>query len=179
MSQIQELEPAAKLAEGCFLRFFIDHSKPEDSIDHAWTEASYDGKADSDLLEVGAHWHKYHDEYMQVLEGRMSFTLEGKTTVLSAGDPALKLPRGHVHSAICFKGERTTVKERTDPAGDFKQLFFRDLLQSGKPGFWIAMRAFYDGDTYVSLPGNVKIVDQVVSAASIPQLRIEVSDANA
>ncbi len=150
------------------MRFLIDHSKPEDSIDHAWNEATYDGKPDSDLLEAPGHWHKYHDEYMQVLEGRISFTLEGKTCVLSAGDPALKLPRGLVHSFKCFKGERATLKVCTDPAGDFKELFFRDFFQIGKPGFWIAMRAFYDGDTYISLPGNIKIVDQVVGAVSFP-----------
>jgi hypothetical protein len=26
------------------------------------------------------------------------------------------------------------------------------------------MRAFYDGDTYVSLPGNFKVIDQLVRA---------------
>ncbi|MCJ1467877.1 hypothetical protein MMC07_006502 [Pseudocyphellaria aurata] len=39
--------------------------------------------------------------------------------------------------------------------------FFRDLFQAGKPGFLLAMRAFFDGDTYIALPGNVKTIDQV------------------
>lgn len=62
---------------------------------------------------------------MEVLEGRMKFTLDGKEKVLSAGDPTLLIPRGHVHSITSFKGERARFTEKTVPAGDFKALFFQ------------------------------------------------------
>lgn len=41
--------------------------------------------------------------------------------------------------------------------------FFNDLLDNGSPGFLHTLRVFYDGDTYISLPGNFKFVDQIVS----------------
>lgn len=40
------------------MRFFVDHSKPLNSIDHCWHEAFYDGKSDSDILQIFGHWHK-------------------------------------------------------------------------------------------------------------------------
>jgi hypothetical protein len=40
------------------MRFFIDHSQPEESIDSRWTELSYDGLPDSHVLEIPMHWHK-------------------------------------------------------------------------------------------------------------------------
>lgn len=30
------------------------------------------------------------------------------------------------------------------------------------PGFWHLVRSFYDWDTYVALPFNIKIIDQLV-----------------
>lgn len=34
---------------------------------------------------------------MEVFEGKMIFTLDGKTLEISAGDPPLLIPRGHIH----------------------------------------------------------------------------------
>ncbi len=41
--------------------------------------------------------------------------------------------------------------------------FFNDLLSQG-PDVKIphALRVFWDGDTYPSLPGNIKLLDQIV-----------------
>ena len=144
------------------MRFFVDHSQPADSLNHHWTQTSYDGKPESDLLQIPKHWHKHHDEFMEVIEGRMTFYLEGKgEVILSAGDPVLKIPRWYVHAFQAFPGEPVTFKEYTNPPGDYKETFFRDFFQKPSPSFLMAMRAFYDGDTYVGLPGNLKIIDQV------------------
>lgn len=63
---------------------------------------------------------------------------------------------------MIVKGERVRFTERTQPAGTFKAHFFQDLFQAGPPGFLMVMRVFYDGDTFVSLPGGFKIVDYLV-----------------
>ncbi|KAL5314151.1 hypothetical protein ACEPPN_018575 [Leptodophora sp. 'Broadleaf-Isolate-01'] len=140
-SQIEELMPLV-----------IGKSKPEDSPEHNWVDTAYDGKDDSDILTIPNHWHREHDEIMEVLEGTMIFYLDGKKIIASAGDAPLLIPRGHVHGF--------TVK-RTQPAGSFKALFFQDMFQQGSPGFLLAMRVFYDGDTFVSLPGGFKVLDYV------------------
>jgi hypothetical protein len=36
----------------------IDHEEPEDSVNRFHTEVTYDGKPESDVLSVPAHWHK-------------------------------------------------------------------------------------------------------------------------
>jgi hypothetical protein len=38
-----------------------------------------------------------HDEIMEVLEGRILIYVNGKELVLSAGDPNILIPRGHIH----------------------------------------------------------------------------------
>lgn len=140
--------------------FKADESKPKDSIDYRWSEVSYDGKPDSWVPEIGAHWHKHHDEFMEVLSGRVSFTLDGKTIILKPGDDPIKIPRLHIHSFKFFKGEPSVFTERTDPVGEFKMDFFEDLLDTGEIDMLRAFRAFYQGDTYIALPGNFRLLDQ-------------------
>jgi hypothetical protein len=60
------------------------------------------------------------------------------------------------------KGERVRFTERTQPSGTFKAHFFQDLFQNGMPSFPLAMRVFYDGDTFVALPGGFKWLDYAV-----------------
>ncbi|MCJ1401130.1 hypothetical protein MMC11_004342 [Xylographa trunciseda] len=164
-SQLEELMPIA-MTKGSNMRIFIDHSKPEDSPEHNWVEVTYDGKEDSVVLAVPGHWHKEHDEIVEVLEGRMIFYLDGKELVTSAGDPPILIRRGHIHGFTVIKGERVRATERTVPAGTFKALFFQDMFQDGKglPGFLLAMRASYDGDMYTSLPGGFKTLDYLFTA---------------
>lgn len=117
------------------------------------------------MILIGSHWHKYHDEYMEVLEGCIEFTLEGKVTMLRPGDAPLRIPRMQVHSFKFLKGVPTVFTEKTDPAGDFKERFFAILLDTpdGQPTFVSALRSFYDGDTYAALPGGFKLLDQAVT----------------
>ncbi|KAH7403694.1 hypothetical protein BKA64DRAFT_669692 [Cadophora sp. MPI-SDFR-AT-0126] len=159
-SGVEELTPLV-LGKGINMRLFIDHSKPEDSPDHNWVETSYDGKDDSEVLTIPNHWHRDHDEIMEVLEGKMIFYLDGKKIVAEAGDPLIIIPRGHIHGFTVIKGQPVRFTERTKPSGTFKAHFFQDLFQQGSPGFLMAMRAFYDGDTFVSLPGRFKVLDYV------------------
>ena len=103
-----------------------------------------------------------HDEYMSVLEGRVEFMLDGNKILLQAGDPELFFPRRHVHSFKFFKGEPAVLKERTSAgAGSLKEDFFENLLDNDSLNFWATIRACYDGDAYLSLPGGFNLVDQV------------------
>ena len=54
-----------------------------------------------------------------VIEGRVRVTLDGVTTIVSAGETVSIAPFV-VHGFEGFAGERTVVRERADPAGDFK-----------------------------------------------------------
>lgn len=104
---------------------------------------------------------------MEVLAGRIDFVLDGKPTTLKPGDPPLHIPKFHVHSFKFVKGVRTTFTEKTDPAGDFKEQFFAELLDSadGMPNLFTVIRSFYDGDTYIALPGGIRAVDETVTWA--------------
>lgn len=106
---------------------------------------------------------KNHDEIMEVLSGRAQFYIDGKKIIASAGDARLIIPRFSVHGIDFFKGEPTIIREKTVPAGEFKALFFQDVFRNGTPNFFMAMRAFYDGHSYAALPGNLKILDRLVS----------------
>jgi len=174
MSQIEELAPVV-LGKGVTLRLFIDHSKALNDPDHNYSEVNYDGEEGSLFFEAPPHWHKIQDEVMEMRVGRMKFTIDGKENILSAGDPPFLISHGQVHSIKVFKRERAILREKTLPSGDYKALFFHDFYQDGPPTFAMTMRAFYDGDTYVPLPGNIKLLDELfttivgfVSKAFVP-----------
>ena len=133
---------------------------------------------------------QYHDEYMEVPVGHIAFTLEGRGEfILGPEDPPFHIPKWRAHSFKCFPGEKATLKEKTDPAGDFKEQygssptrtagkclllltctrFFRNLLMHGQLSFLRSMQAFYDGDTYLALPGHIKIIDQAVCCKTVEQ----------
>ena len=150
----------AKLCgQGCHIAFFLDESKAEDDLDRYYSETTCDGDADSIAFEVPKHWHKLHDEYMTVEEGELEFYLDGTTSLVKPGDPMIKIPRRAVHSIKWPTGKRATLRERTNPTGPFKQRFFEDMF--GGKGFGLTMRAFADGDTYIPLPGNLRLLDEV------------------
>ncbi|KAI1498338.1 hypothetical protein F5X99DRAFT_393779 [Biscogniauxia marginata] len=166
------------LGKGCKIGLYMDPEAPIDSIDRFWSEVEYDGKPDSDLFTIPKHWHKYHDEIFVLKKGRGAVTVEGKTTILEAGGEPLLIPRWNVHSFTSFKGEAMTLKERTDPTGEHKALFFNDLYSQGVViGLLHMLRTFFDGDTYPSLPGNIKIVDQAfMSVFGVLAKLVAVSD---
>ena len=143
------------------LLFKEDDSQKPDSMNYHWSETLYDGQPDSLVPAVPSHWHKYHDEHMEVTRGRVELTAEGKTTILKAGDPKLVIPRWHVHGFSFIKGEAATLKEYTDPPGNFKDDFFENLYDDGELNFTSLLRGCYRGDTYLSLPGGIQLLDQV------------------
>ena len=142
------------------MRFKIDHAQPTTSINHRYTEVSYDGNADS-VLGVPAHWHMNHTEHMTVISGRVRFTLDGVTHTVTPESPTLVIPPWHTHSVSGIAGEPVVFREATDPTGDFKEVFFRDFVRDGQPtNLFHVVRAGYDGDMYPALPGGVKMVDR-------------------
>jgi len=160
MSQIEEMMPVS-LGKGSVLRIFVDHSKAEDDVGHNWTQVEFDGAEDTPSVTIPAHWHKYHDEIMEITEGRITTTVDGKTFIFKAGDGPLRIARGQVHGFTTFAAERLVATERTTPGGDFKGLFFQDLFGTPAPGVFKGLRASCDGDMYPALPGNFKFLESL------------------
>lgn len=123
--QKQDLEilPHTVLQPGSILHYFHDPSRAEDDAERYWTEVVYDGLPNSKPFEVPRHWHKHHDEWWEVLEGRIEVYSEGELFVMSAGDPKKTSPRGTVHGVRMFAGERAVLKEKTMPTGKFKERY--------------------------------------------------------
>lgn len=59
---------------------------------------------------------------MTVLEGRVEIKMDGRSIILSAGDPTVFIPPRVVHSMKGFKGERMILREQADPPGLYKAL---------------------------------------------------------
>lgn len=116
-----ECLPPIDVADGVILHCFHDRSKPEGSIDKYWTESEYTGEPGTEPMVVPRHWHKYHDEYWEVLEGRVKVYTGGEEFVMTVGDPQRTTPRRTVHGLTAFKGERMVLKESTTPNGPFKE----------------------------------------------------------
>lgn len=55
-----------------------------------------------------------------MVEGRVAITLDGKTQVVHAGDPAIFIPARHTHSMKGFPNEKVTLEEKVVPAGTHK-----------------------------------------------------------
>ncbi|KAI0150553.1 hypothetical protein GGR57DRAFT_185854 [Xylariaceae sp. FL1272] len=158
MSSIKVLK-SLNAGKGITMHITIDENEPEDSVHRYAMDTVSTGE---EILSIPAHWHKDHAEHLSVVEGRMNFVVDGKKVVLKAGDQALFVARRVVHSFESFPGERLILRERPDPAGMYKALFFNDIFSTGKFGnLWHVLRAFYDGDTYISLPFGSQALDQV------------------
>jgi mannose-6-phosphate isomerase-like protein (cupin superfamily) len=56
---------------------------------------------------------------MTVYEGRIEATVDGVKRIVSAGE-SLDIPAYAVHAFQGFKGERLVIRERANPAGDYK-----------------------------------------------------------
>ncbi|CAN8095613.1 unnamed protein product [Discula destructiva] len=125
---------------------------------------------DSDPAHVPAHWHKGHDEHMQVFEGRFKLILEGKTRILTPDDGEVRIPARAIHEINGFPGEKLIFRERTSPPGDYKVSFFNDLssgLEGRDPGLdwyriWHTIRVCSDGDTIPTLGLHFKAIDVLV-----------------
>jgi mannose-6-phosphate isomerase-like protein (cupin superfamily) len=56
-----------------------------------------------------------------VTKGRILVTVEGRESVLAAGDEPIIVPRWKIHGMRGFQEEAFALKERTNPTGSFKQ----------------------------------------------------------
>lgn len=105
------------------LEMFIYVNTPPSESSWTWVESFYDPPADepsdSKLLVIPVHWHKYHDEIMTVLEGRMKFWIDGKEKLLRAGDEIL-IPRRTRHGFTTIRGVKSGLRERNVPVGTYK-----------------------------------------------------------
>jgi mannose-6-phosphate isomerase-like protein (cupin superfamily) len=147
---------------GVILQVKVDESVPETSVDRYAAEIHCSEGDNVAEFYVPPHWHNNHTERMTVLEGRLEVVLEGKRIVIKAGDAPVIIPPRAVHSLRGFKGEKLVFQEQAFPGGRYKAEFFNDLLQEGKFGNpALALRAFYDNDTYLALPFYFRFVDQV------------------
>ncbi|KAI1409704.1 hypothetical protein F5Y13DRAFT_169300 [Hypoxylon sp. FL1857] len=146
------------VGKGIKMDIKVNEAEPEDSINRYLMDTICTGE---EALNIPPHWHKDHAEHLSVLEGRMEITLNGDKFVLKAGDPAVLVPRRAPHSIKGFIGERLVFRERPDPAGMYKAMFFNDVFSTGKFGnFWHLLRAFYDAETYVALPFYFQFFDE-------------------
>lgn len=147
---------------GVTLEVKVDETEPETSIDRYAAEVHCAEGDGISQFYVPPHWHKNHTERMTVIEGRVEMVVDGKTTILRAGDPPLFIPPRAVHSMKGFKGERLVLQEQALPGGSYKAEFFNDLLQQGQFGNpALILRTFYDWDTYLALPFYFQFIDEM------------------
>ena len=57
-----------------------------------------------------------------MLEGHIEITMDGRKTIVKAGDPTFVVKRKVVHSVKGFKDEKVVFREQPDPAGEYKAL---------------------------------------------------------
>ncbi|KAI3318090.1 hypothetical protein HD806DRAFT_324053 [Xylariaceae sp. AK1471] len=158
MSSIKVLK-TLKMGKSMSMDITINETEPEDSIYRYTMDTTCTGE---EVLFTPPHWHKNHAEYLSVVEGRVELTVGGDKIILKAGDPAMLVPRRVIHSIKGFQGEKLVFRERPDPAGIYKAVFFNDLFSTGNfAGYWHLLRAYYDGDTYLALPLYFRFLDEV------------------
>ncbi|KAI2638972.1 hypothetical protein GGS26DRAFT_587743 [Hypomontagnella submonticulosa] len=146
------------VGKGIKMDIKVDEAEPEDSINRCVMDTTSTGE---EALYIPPHWHKDHAEHLSVLEGRVEITLNGDKFILKACDPAVLVPRRARHSVKGFVGERLVFRERADPAGMYKAMFFNDVLSTGNFGsYWHILRAFYDSQTYLALPFYFQFFDE-------------------
>lgn len=63
------------------------------------------------------HWHEHYDETLQVIHGRILLILDGRETIVTAGDGPKTVPRFVVHDWMRAEsgGEEVVVEEWTEP----------------------------------------------------------------
>ena len=78
------------------------------------------------------HWHDNEDEWFFVLEGTVSFFVNGEWTDAHPGDAVLA-PRGQVHTFKNNTSQPTKLLIHTSPGG-FEKFFSEAAEEFAKPG---------------------------------------------
>jgi quercetin dioxygenase-like cupin family protein len=92
------------------------------------------------------HWHENEDEWFHVIEGTVSFLVEGQWTDAHPGDTVFA-PRETVHT---FKNNTSNVTRmviQTSPAG-FEKFFAEEAEEFAKPGGPDMQRVMQIADAY-------------------------------
>ncbi|PSN69666.1 hypothetical protein BS50DRAFT_674216 [Corynespora cassiicola Philippines] len=147
MHQIDEIIPGPHST----IRVYRDDSKTPDDNDHLWVTQTYDPPSkDTPIWVVPLHWHQYHDEHLEILEGALNIYHHDKWHLVTPESGVVFAERGMVHGFKSIPGVRLVLKERVTPTGDYKVAFFKDVGQRGSagPGFWLVMRIAYYNDLY-------------------------------
>ena len=74
-----------------------------------------------ELLEAAAHAHPFQEETYEVLSGRLTYVLNGKTLVAQAGEK-ITLPRNVAHRHHCAGPDETVTIVTVTPGLDFDYL---------------------------------------------------------
>lgn len=93
-----------------------------------------------------AHLHPDQDERFMVREGALTFVVDGRETVVTAGE-SIDLPRGSVHQARNAGTVPAIVTWQTRPAlrtGDFHREMHRCLAARDWPGLGAALEGYGD-----------------------------------
>lgn len=78
------------------------------------------------------HWHENEDEWFHVLEGTVSFFVDGRWTDAQPGDSVLA-PRKQVHTFKNGTSQPTKMLVHTSPSG-FETFFAEAAVEFAKPG---------------------------------------------
>ncbi|KAF8893020.1 hypothetical protein BD779DRAFT_1508385 [Infundibulicybe gibba] len=121
------------------------------------------GGPDDDALVVPLHWHETHDEYIHVLEGRLEITLGSHIKSYDHHDGPVCIRKGVVHGLRSARGVRCVFEEKTEPMDEHKEIFFRNLVRSGKQATNVfeAMQVFYHGDTRPAFPIHIMWLEKM------------------
>ncbi|KAJ4985467.1 hypothetical protein SVAN01_09032 [Stagonosporopsis vannaccii] len=101
------------------MRIFSDDSQPTHSPEHRWTETTWEGKGK--LFTVPMHWHRYHDEYLSILEGELDIYCDGIWRRMTPNDGMLVVKRCTVHGFAGIPGVRMVLREACQPDGEYKE----------------------------------------------------------
>lgn len=115
---IHERPPCVAMDDS-ILRIFIDDSKPASSVEHRWTETTWEGRGK--VFSIPLHWHQYHDEHLEVLEGELDIYSDGSWHRTTPLDGKIVIKRTEVHGVKCVPGKTMVLKEAVDPVGGYKE----------------------------------------------------------
>lgn len=81
------------------MRIFVVGSQSPQSPEHRWTETTWEGKGR--LFKASAHWHRYHDKYVPILEGELGIYCDGKWWRVTPSAGMLVAKHCTVHRFLC------------------------------------------------------------------------------
>jgi quercetin dioxygenase-like cupin family protein len=114
------------------------HLTPHESVtirEHTPEALVVEGRWDAGATAPPRHFHPGQDERFEVLEGRLSFRVDGSERTLGPGE-AIDIPRRAAHQVWNEGAEPARALWRSEPAGRTAQWFtdLHELRASGRVG---------------------------------------------